>query len=75
MTCPDAITFFVHAELPAGFSACWDDPGGGGITTCGSSLDDLQAEIFDAVRCHFGPDRRPNRIRLHFTEDVVMTSL
>jgi len=35
------------------FTASWDDPKGGGITTQAYSLAELPDAINEAVRCHF----------------------
>jgi hypothetical protein len=72
MSKPDAITFIVEPDETEGFTAFWDDPAGGGITTEGDSLVDLQANILDAVRCHFGPQNSPRKVLLHFAEDVAL---
>jgi predicted RNase H-like HicB family nuclease len=52
--------------------ATWDAPEGGGITTQGKDLRDLQEQIQDAVRCHFDEGQVPGRIRLHFVSDPVL---
>ena len=52
--------------------ATWDAPEGGGITTQGKDLRDLQEQIEDAVRCHFDEGQAPRRIRLHFVSDPVL---
>lgn len=72
MNAPADITFTVEPDVPHGLTAFWDAPSGGGITTCGHTLVDLQANILDAVRCHFGPDGGPSRILLHFAQDVSL---
>jgi hypothetical protein len=43
--------------------ASWDAPGGGGITTEGKDLRDLQQQVTDAVRCHFEQGEIRHRIR------------
>jgi predicted RNase H-like HicB family nuclease len=53
--------------------ASWDDPQGGGITTQGGDLSELEANIRQAVQCHFGKGRAPKRIRLHFLTDAVLS--
>ncbi len=58
------ITFNVTSEEGGGFSASWDDPRGGGISTQGDDLTDLQAMIQDAVICHFDEDERPRHLIL-----------
>jgi len=52
--------------------ASWDSPEGGGITTQGKDLRDLQEQVTDAVRCHFDVGTVPRKIRLHFVEDPVL---
>lgn len=54
--------------------AFWDDPNGGGITTQGRDLRELQDQISDAVQCHFDTVAKPKRIRLHFTSDPVLAT-
>jgi len=54
--------------------ASWDDPQGGGITTQGRDLHELQEQISDAVQCHFDSVAMPKRIRFHFTADPVLTT-
>jgi predicted RNase H-like HicB family nuclease len=55
-----------------GFVARWDDPAGGGITTQGESLADLQTMINDAVLGYFEPGKAPAQVRLHFTQDPML---
>ena len=52
--------------------ASWDAPEGGGITTQGKDLRELQEQVEDAVRCYFDPGQAPGRIRLHFVSDPVL---
>jgi len=55
--------------------ASWDAPnGGGGITTQGKDLTELQANVRDAVRCYFDKDKAPRAIRLHFLTDPVFAT-
>jgi hypothetical protein len=54
--------------------ASWDAPEGGGITTQGRDLRELQEQVTEAVACHFDEGEAPQRIRLHFTVDPVLTS-
>jgi hypothetical protein len=49
--------------------ARWDDPSGGGITTQGRDLNDLQRQITEAVAVHFDEGASPQRIRLRFIHD------
>lgn len=53
------------------FVALWDAPGGG-ITTEGKDLRELQEQVTDAVRCHFDAGETPRRIRLHFVADPIL---
>jgi predicted RNase H-like HicB family nuclease len=68
------ITFTVERdEDSGGYVASWDDPQGkGGITTQGKDLNELQANIREAVGCHFGRAKMPREIRLHFVSDPVL---
>ncbi len=63
------ITLQVERDEASGwYVASWDAPGGkGGLTTQGQDLRDLQANIWEAVCCHFGPGRMPREIQLHRT--------
>lgn len=64
-----------RCEESDAFVASWDDPSGqGGITTQGHSLQELEAEIRDAVRCHFDDGAMPGSIRLHFQSDPVLAT-
>jgi predicted RNase H-like HicB family nuclease len=48
------LTFIVEQDSETGwFSASWDDPNGGGITTQAKTLADLPSAIDEAIRCHF----------------------
>ena len=72
----DEIVFQVEPCEDSGvLIASWDAPEGGGITTQGKDLRDLQDQIADAVRCHFEPAFVPKRIRYHFVADPVLSSL
>jgi hypothetical protein len=71
MNTPDAITFIVEPDESGGYTASWDAPEGGGISAEGDFLVDLQANILDAVRCHFGSNQ-PAKVLLHFTQDVSL---
>jgi hypothetical protein len=44
------------------------------IFTEGESLDDLRANIRDAVDCHFEPGEKPKMIRLHFVSEEVIAA-
>lgn len=66
---PMEIVFTVEEDAEGGFSASWVDPCGGGISTQGEDLGDLQAMVQDAVLCHFDEGEVPAGVGLHFTED------
>ena len=55
------ITFTIErCEESDAFVASWDDPSGhGGITTQGHSLQEIEAGIRAAVRCHFDAGEMP----------------
>ncbi len=64
------ITFSVTAcEETGGYVARWDAPSGGGITTQGDNLTELNEMIADAVRGWFSDGERPQSVKLHFVED------
>lgn len=69
----DEITFQVQRDEESGWLvASWDAPNGGGITTQGKDLRELQEQITDAVACHFDGEGTPLRIRLHFISDPIL---
>jgi hypothetical protein len=59
-----------------------DDPAGGftaralghSVFTDGDSLDEIRANVRDAVRCHFDEHERPTVIRLHYVRDEVLAA-
>jgi len=66
------ITLVVEKDDDSGwFVASWDDPRGGGITTQGKDLADLQANVKEAVQCYFETGG-PHSVRLHFVHDPVL---
>ena len=66
------ITFSVETcTETGGFVARWDDPAGGGITTQGDTLAELQTMVSDAVSGYFDEGKTPSRVRLHFVHDPV----
>jgi predicted RNase H-like HicB family nuclease len=68
------ITLKVERDEDSGvLVASWDDPKSGGITTQGHDLSELEANIREAVRCHFGKRQTPKHIRLHFLTDAVLS--
>lgn len=73
MTTIKKITFTVaEEEDDGGYGAFWDDPAGGGITTNGGTLSELEAHITDAVLCHFGELAQPKRVTLKFTGEMAL---
>ena len=71
------ITLSVERDDESGwFVASWVAPRGrGGITTQGRDLRELEDNVREAVRCHFDDGKSPHRIRLHFAEDPVLTTV
>lgn len=67
------ITFQVEpCRKTGGFVARWDEPRGGGITTQGDTLAELQAMIADAIQGYFSDQPKPAHVRLHFLEDPIV---
>ena len=67
------ITFNIEpCSESGGFVARWDAPGGGGITTQGETLSELNSMIADAIDGYFEPGLRPLKVRLHFIEDPLL---
>ena len=67
------ITLNVERDAESGFFvATWDDPATGGITTQAGDLGELQANVREAIACHFGTAAVPRQVRLHFVEDPVL---
>ena len=59
------LEFTVERDDASGrFTAWWDDPDGGGITTQADSLATLPKAIKEAVRCHFSNGKSPRRVAL-----------
>lgn len=64
------ITFDVVSCLETGgFAARWDDPSGGGISTQGDTIGEIETMVRDAVVGYFFEENEPPRVRLRFTED------
>ena len=66
------IVFNVACDAESSFLvASWDDPRGGGITTQGADLRELQEMILDAATGYFQATgfAAPSRVRLHFVTD------
>ena len=45
-----------------------------GIVTQADSIDELHAQVRDAVACHFEAGDKPKLIRLHFVRDEVLAA-
>jgi predicted RNase H-like HicB family nuclease len=64
------LVFTVERDDETGaFTASWDDPQGGGITTQAQGFAELSDAINEAVRCHFADRTAPRVATLHFTRD------
>jgi len=46
---------------------------GEAIFTQGETMDELKANIRDAVQCHFDDDKLPKIIRLHLVREEIIT--
>lgn len=63
--------FFQVEEAPeGGYTA---QALGVAIFTEADTVDELRAMVKDAVVCHFEEKERPERIRLHFVKEEVVT--
>lgn len=65
----DEIIFLVEEAPEGGFTA---RALGVSVFTEGDSLEELQENIRDAVRCHFEKGQEPKVIRLHQVRDEVI---
>jgi hypothetical protein len=63
------IVFLVEEAPEGGFTA---RALGHSIFTEGDTLDEVEENARDAVRCHFEEHERPAVIRLHFVRDHVI---
>ncbi len=64
------VVFRVERDEETGaYTASWDDPAGGGITTQAETLAELSGAISEAVRCHFADRPSPKVATLHFEHD------
>jgi hypothetical protein len=64
------IFFLVEEAVEGGYNA---RALGESIFTQGDNLDDLKANIRDAVQCHFDDNNIPKIIRLHLVKEEVIT--
>jgi predicted RNase H-like HicB family nuclease len=64
------LRFLIEQDEETGaFSAYWDDPQGGGISTQADTIAELEEAVKEAVRCHFASRPSPSRASLHFAHD------
>jgi hypothetical protein len=64
------VVFIVERDdETGGFTASWDDPQGGGITTQARSFAEPSNAISEAVKCHFADRTAPRVATIHFTRD------
>jgi len=63
------IFFLVEEAIEGGYEA---KALGESIFTEADSLEELHANVRDAVRCHFDEGKAPKMIRLHFVHDEVL---
>ena len=64
------VLFLVEEAIEGGYNA---KAIGESIFTQGDDLNDLKANIREAVQCHFDEDNPPKIIRLHFVKEEVIT--
>ena len=64
------IFFLVEDAIEGGYNA---RAIGESIFTEGDSLEELRANIKDAVYCHFDEGKAPKIIRLHFVKEEILT--
>lgn len=62
--------FFLVEESPEGGFAA--KALGESIFTEADTLEELHANVRDAVRCHFEEEKAPKMIRLHFVHEEVL---
>jgi hypothetical protein len=65
------VIFLVEDAPEGGYTA---KAVGQAIFTQAKDLDELQARVRDAVRCHFDEGSAPKLIRLQFVKDVVIAA-
>ena len=65
------VIFLVEEAPEGGYTARALGPS---IFTEADSLPELQAQVRDAVRCHFGDGKAPKVIRLHFVREEVISA-
>jgi predicted RNase H-like HicB family nuclease len=64
------IVFIVHEAEEGGYWAC---AVGHDIITQGDTVEEIRANIREAVECHFDPDEpKPDIIKLHYVREEVL---
>ena len=63
------ILFMIEESPEGGFVARGI---GADIVTEGDTLDQVRANVREAVECHFGEGKSPRLVRLHFVRDEVL---
>jgi hypothetical protein len=71
MATMNEIIFVVENPPEGGYIA---KAAGESIFTEADTLDELHAQVRDAVRCHFDASATPKLIRLHFVRDEVIAA-
>jgi hypothetical protein len=69
MAAEQEVIFLVEESAESGYEA---RALGHSIFTEGETLEELKANVQDAVRCHFDEKERPRLVRLHFVRDEVL---
>jgi len=64
------IFFLIEEAVEGGYNA---RAIGESIYTQGDTMDDLKANIRDAVQCHFDEENIPKIIRLHLVKEEIIT--
>ena len=67
----DEVIFVVEEAPEGGYTA---RALGASIFTEAADLDELRAQVRDAVRCHFDEGQGPKVIRLHFVREEVFAA-
>jgi len=65
------IIFLVEEDIEGGYNA---KALGESIFTQGENLEELRANIREAVECHYEPASKPKMIRLHFVSEEVLAA-
>lgn len=65
------IIFLVEQDIEGGYNA---KALGESIFTQGETVEELRANIRDAVDCHFERPSKPKMIRLHFVSEEVLAA-